>query len=341
MASRLRPPGVSKPAGVSKLARPGLRSPSGLRKPSPQPSGDNLKQARQPLAGTGVAKKPANPLQQVRSSQSVKADPVPGGATVNGDQPLELGDKVLFNGKHGVLAFLGPTQFAKGNWAGIILDSLEGKNNGSVNGVQYFECEANRGLFAKQEKIKFVSKGSQPLKPSQPAQGAPASANEQQFEVGDSVLVDGQKEGVVGFIGTTQFAKGVWVGVILETPEGKNDGTVSGVQYFECATNHGLFTRLQKLKLLSKAASAESTPPRQLPPVRTPQDEGQRSASLTPVDLKTLQNKLTVGDHVLVGGVKEGILRYLGPTEFAKGIWVGVELPEPMGKNDGAISGKR
>lgn len=341
MASRLRPPGGIKPPGVSKLARPGLRSPSGLRKPSPQPAGGNLKAVRQPLPATGLATK--RPQQQVRTPpQPVKAaDPVAEGGEANGEHPLELGDRVLFNGKNGVLAFLGTTQFAKGNWAGIVLDSLEGKNNGSVNGVQYFECEPNRGLFAKQEKIKFVSKGSQSLKPSQPTQGGPASANGQQFEVGDSVLVDGQKEGTVGFIGTTQFARGVWAGVILDTPEGKNDGTVSGVQYFECEAYHGLFMRLQKLKLISKAASVESTPPRQLPPARTPQDEGQRSASLTPVDLMALQNKLSVGDHVLVGGIKEGILQYLGPAEFAKGIWVGVELPEPMGKNDGAVSGKR
>ena len=59
------------------------------------------------------------------------------------------------------------------------------------------------------------------------------------------------------------------------------------------------------------------------------------------MDLKTLHEKLKIGDQVLVGGVKEGVLRFLGTTEFAKGIWVGVELPEPMGKNDGAISGKR
>lgn len=335
MASRLRPPGATKPAAVSKLARPGLKSPSGLKsKFSPQPAGDGPKPPRQSVASAGQKKPVASQLQQQQQVRPQPVKPVDPG-TANGEHPLELGDRVLFNGKYGVLAFLGVTQFAKGNWAGVILDSLEGKNNGSVNGVQYFECEPNRGLFAKQEKIKFVSKGSQSLNQSQPSQAATSSASEQQFGVGDSVLVDG-KEGVVGFIGTTQFARGVWAGVILETPEGKNDGMVSGVKYFECEPNHGLFTRPQKLKLISKAATNESTPPL-LP--RTPQDD-QRS-SLTPVDLKVLQNKLCVGDHVLVGGIKEGILRFVGPTEFAKGIWVGVELPEPMGKNDGAISGKR
>lgn len=341
MASRLRPPGALKPAAVSKLTRPGLRSPAGLRKTSPQPASDGLKPARQSLGSTGPGKKPAS-QQQVRSQPVKPVNPAAESGTANGEHPLELGDRVIFNGKCGVLAFLGVTQFAKGNWAGIVLDSLEGKNNGSVNGVQYFECEPNRGLFAKQEKIKFVSKGSKSA--TQPAQAtqAPASKpDEQQFRVGDFVLMDGQKEGYVGFVGTTQFARGVWAGVILETPEGKNNGMVSGVKYFECEDNHGLFTRPQKLKLISAAASSESTPPRQPPPAMTPQDEGQRSSQLTPEDLKALHSKLNIGDYVLVGGLKEGILRFMGSTEFAKGIWVGVELPEPMGKNDGAISGKR
>lgn len=37
---------------------------------------------------------------------------------------------------------------------------------------------------------------------------------------------------------------------------------------------------------------------------------------------------------------KMGILRYCGSTEFAKGQWAGVELQEPVGKNDGSVGGK-
>ena len=47
------------------------------------------------------------------------------------------------------------------------------------------------------------------------------------------------------------------------------------------------------------------------------------------------------GDRVLVSGSKAGVLKYVGETDFAKGTWAGVELDEALGKNDGAVAGKR
>lgn len=254
--------------------------------------------------------------------------------------------------KPGVVAFLGPTQFAPGVWAGVVLDTYEGKNDGSLKGVSYFKCEPNRGLFARPEKLTLVPKSSSQPKPAPPpsqGQGLPPPTSATTFEVGDRILVDGVKPGTVGFIGETEFARGVWAGIALDDPEGKNNGMVQGVQYFECPPKHGLFTRPQKLTLVEKSDAPTPTPPGSSPQTsvrsssRDPasQERGTRQLQPTPSDLKALQEKLKIGDHVLVGGAKEGRLRYLGPTEFAKGIWAGVELPGPMGKNDGAVSGKR
>ena len=65
-----------------------------------------------------------------------------------------IGDRVYVGGtKAGVIAYLGETKFAAGDWAGVILDDLEGKNDGSVQGVRYFQCEPKRGVFAKPAKL--------------------------------------------------------------------------------------------------------------------------------------------------------------------------------------------
>jgi len=40
-------------------------------------------------------------------------------------------------------------------------------------------------------------------------------------------------------------------------------------------------------------------------------------------------------------GSKAGTLQYIGTTDFAAGQWCGVELDDPLGKNDGSVEGKR
>ena len=42
------------------------------------------------------------------------------------------------------------------------------------------------------------------------------------------------------FCGKTQFASGIWAGIELDEPAGKNDGSVSGVTYFKCSPKHGM-----------------------------------------------------------------------------------------------------
>lgn len=40
---------------------------------------------------------------------------------------------------------------------------------------------------------------------------------------------------------------GTWIGIELDTPTGKNDGTVQNIQYFSCKPKHGIFVRGDKL----------------------------------------------------------------------------------------------
>ena len=52
------------------------------------------------------------------------------------------------------VVFIGDTKFAPGIWYGLRLDRAVGKNNGTVQGIRYFQSESRRGLFVKRGKIK-------------------------------------------------------------------------------------------------------------------------------------------------------------------------------------------
>ena len=68
-------------------------------------------------------------------------------------------------------------------------------------------------------------------------------------------------EGVVKFVGTTEFAPGKWIGIQLSEPKGKNNGSVHGKVYFTCPDNYGLFVRICAAKSSPDVGSlGESTP---------------------------------------------------------------------------------
>ncbi|XP_023032484.2 restin homolog isoform X3 [Drosophila willistoni] len=172
------------------------------------------------------------------------------------------------------------------------------------------------------------------------------TANTEQFIIGQRVWVGGLRSGQIAYIGETHFAPGDWAGIVLDEPNGKNDGCVSGKRYFQCEPKRGIFSRLTRLTTYPLSGAQTPTSP-------MAKNSPERSRTVSPtasVRSSMLRspgigkNGLTVGDRVIVSsgfGSRPGILRYLGETQFAPGNWCGVELDEASGKNDGAVDGIR
>ncbi len=49
---------------------------------------------------------------------------------------------------------------------------------------------------------------------------------------------------------------------------------------------------------------------------------------------------LAVGDKILVSNKRTAVIRYIGPTNFGSGEWVGAELELPTGNHDGSVHGE-
>ncbi|XP_028818609.1 CAP-Gly domain-containing linker protein 3 isoform X2 [Denticeps clupeoides] len=179
------------------------------------------------------------------------------------------------------------------------------------------------------------------------------------LKLGDRVMLDDMKTGTLRFCGTTEFASGQWVGIELDEPEGKNDGSVGGVRYFICPPKLGIFAPVSKITKVadqtpSSVTSTPKTPRMDLSRVtgkikkdkkekekEKDREKALRKKSLSVASLDPDGVKVELGDQVLVAGQKQGIVRFYGKTDFAPGYWFGVELDQPTGKHDGSVFGVR
>ncbi|XP_059841666.1 CAP-Gly domain-containing linker protein 4-like isoform X5 [Hypanus sabinus] len=314
---------------------------------------------------------------------------------------LKLGERVMIGGqKVGTLRFCGTTEFASGQWAGIELDEPEGKNDGSICGIQYFSCPVKYGIFAPLSKVSKVStekkrltrtsshKTSAPLRSQKidlsrvtskvntglrkrvPSVGSLDcdETNKADIQIGDRVVVVGQRSGTARFYGKTNFAPGYWYGIELDKPNGRNNGSVGGVQYFTCQPKHGVFAPPSRVQRATEALDSFSdiptsrfnqsvigfhrsySTPSALP---SPGDIKRKNSSSRPKNQIMRRSwsststteanvKLHEGSQVLLSSSSEmAIIRYIGPTDFAPGVWLGLELRSPKGKNDGSVGEKR
>lgn len=59
------------------------------------------------------------------------------------------------------------------------------------------------------------------------------------------------RRGTVKYIGTVSEIPGLgaWIGIALDEPTGKNNGSIKGATYFECPTNCGVFVRPERVEM--------------------------------------------------------------------------------------------
>lgn len=62
----------------------------------------------------------------------------------------------LTDGRQGTVRFIGTTHFALGDWIGVELNDATGKNDGSVQGERYFDCDPGYGMFVRPTAIAAV-----------------------------------------------------------------------------------------------------------------------------------------------------------------------------------------
>eukprot|EP01118_Nematostelium_gracile_P000298 TRINITY_DN10293_c0_g1_i1.p1 TRINITY_DN10293_c0_g1~~TRINITY_DN10293_c0_g1_i1.p1 ORF type:complete len:620 (-),score=175.77 TRINITY_DN10293_c0_g1_i1:4-1863(-) len=76
-----------------------------------------------------------------------------------------------------------------------------------------------------------------------------APATKSGIGLGVKVIVNGAKRGVVRYIGPLKDMplQDVFVGVELSKPEGKNNGSYKGTEYFRCGDNYGVFVLQDKV----------------------------------------------------------------------------------------------
>ena len=79
------------------------------------------------------------------------------------------------DGRQGIIRFIGTGAFAAGEWIGLELPDDSGKNDGSVKGERYFECEPGHGIFIRREAVTRIINQAPPPQTARPSVSRPTN----------------------------------------------------------------------------------------------------------------------------------------------------------------------
>lgn len=85
------------------------------------------------------------------------------------DATFNVGQRVVIAGRLGIIRHAGATQFAAGYWVGVELDEAVGKNSGVVQGVTYFTCKPEHGIFVRPNLVTLEAAAAVTPRSSQPS----------------------------------------------------------------------------------------------------------------------------------------------------------------------------
>ncbi|XP_062296172.1 CAP-Gly domain-containing linker protein 4-like isoform X2 [Scomber scombrus] len=235
---------------------------------------------------------------------------------------IRLGDRVVIAGqKVGTLRFCGSTEFSGGLWAGVELDKPEGKNDGSVAGVQYFTCRIKHGIFAPLSKI------------SKPLERHKTSTVKTSTPIRPPRRLDLSR--ITSKINTGVLSRS------LSSSSSSLDSRHGPASRPRPLPRQRLPARQRRERVSPSPRTTPSPALRSSPGSTSLPPAGPRSRTPSASSSVCEGPEVRLGERVLVVGQRTGVVQFYGKTSFAPGLWLGIELDKPSGKNDGSVGGVR
>ncbi|KAM9798359.1 kinesin-like protein KIF13B [Neosynchiropus ocellatus] len=197
--------------------------------------------------GTADEEKPA-PTQVLEPCQATSEDPLPAQSQDSREHLLDSSETAVSAPSVEVQPSLAPSAKPSPSGGGLTKPAAAA-NPFKIQKVQSSDLKSFQRMLGEQERP--GSTGPQLTVPMETLEiisdseegDAAASVCPDWLKEGEFVTVGANKSGTVRYVGPTDFAQGTWVGVELEVPAGKNDGSVGGKHYFHCNPGYGVLVR--------------------------------------------------------------------------------------------------
>ncbi|ETO16074.1 hypothetical protein RFI_21286 [Reticulomyxa filosa] len=219
----------------------------------------------------------------------------------------------------GKVLFIGFGSLSDGEIIGLELQHWwPNGGDGTVDGKEYFKCQHGYSRIGGTQHRRKANR--------QPCGGGGGGGLQQLPVVKDRVRIFDGQTGVIQFIGTTEFAEGTWIGLVLDDfSANATDGTVKSTSYFRTHPHRGFFAPPKHL--IENLGSIINEPFNMVP-----------QANSAKHDIH-----LNVGDRILLAEGGVGVVKYIG-TETSNDSsepLIGVELDTwDPNANDGTFHGQ-